>query len=95
MASSDATNISIDIQKDGSDYVVNGRKWWCTGAGSLHTQIMILMGKTDPSNASIHKQQSMLLVRRFAPHECRGCRGCRDCLRPVPLILPDASPRLA
>ena len=48
VASSDATNVSIDIQKDGGDYVINGRKWWCTGAGSLHTKIMILMGKTDP-----------------------------------------------
>lgn len=67
VASSDATNVAIDIQKDGSDYVINGRKWWCTGAGSLHTQIMILMGKTDPTNASIHKQQSMLLVPMDTP----------------------------
>lgn len=45
VASSDATNISIDIQRDGDEYVINGRKWWTTGAASLHTKIMILMGK--------------------------------------------------
>ena len=42
VASSDATNVSIDIQKDGGDYVINGRKWWCTGAGSLHTKVVQL-----------------------------------------------------
>ena len=67
VASSDATNVSIDIRKDGDEYVINGRKWWCTGAGSLHTQIMILMGKTDPHHESIHKQQSMLLVPMGTP----------------------------
>ena len=85
VASSDATNISIDIQKDGSDYVVNGRKWWCTGAGSLHTQIMILMGKTDPTNASIHKQQSMLLV----PMDTPGIR----LVRPLTVFGDDDAPK--
>jgi len=66
VASSDATNVSIDIRKDGSDYVINGRKWWCTGAGSLHTQIMILMGKTDV-NESVYRQQSMILVPMDTP----------------------------
>ena len=61
VASSDATNISIDIKDDGDDFVVNGRKWWCTGAGSLHCKVMILMGKTDP-DAKAFAQQSMLLV---------------------------------
>ena len=61
VASSDATNISIDIRDDGDDFVVNGRKWWCTGAGSLHCKVMILMGKTDPE-AKAFAQQSMLLV---------------------------------
>lgn len=61
VASSDATNISIDIKDDGSDFVVNGRKWWTTGAGSLHCKVMILMGKTDPE-AKAFGQQSMLLV---------------------------------
>ena len=67
VASSDATNVSIDIRKEGDEYVISGRKWWCTGAGSLHTKIMILMGKTDPEHASIHKQQSMLLVPMDTP----------------------------
>ena len=48
VASSDATNIAIDIARDGDEYVVNGRKWWCTGAGSLHCEIMILMGARAP-----------------------------------------------
>eukprot|EP00316_Scyphosphaera_apsteinii_P008113 CAMPEP_0119342164 /NCGR_PEP_ID=MMETSP1333-20130426/104140_1 /TAXON_ID=418940 /ORGANISM="Scyphosphaera apsteinii, Strain RCC1455" /LENGTH=460 /DNA_ID=CAMNT_0007354327 /DNA_START=93 /DNA_END=1475 /DNA_ORIENTATION=- len=66
VASSDATNISIGIVREGDEYVINGRKWWCTGAGSLHTKIMILMGKTNPE-ASTHKQQSMLLVPMDTP----------------------------
>jgi len=67
VACSDATNVSIDISKEGSEYVINGRKWWCTGAGSLHTKVMILMGKTDPTNPSVHKQQSMILVPMDTP----------------------------
>ena len=61
VASSDATNVQIDMRDDGDAYVVNGRKWWCTGAGSLHCKVMILMGKTEP-DAPAHAQQSMLLV---------------------------------
>ena len=65
VASSDATNISTRIERDGSgpeaDYVINGRKWWTTGINDPRCKIMILMGKTDPS-ASPHRQQSMILV---------------------------------
>ena len=63
VVSSDATNISIRIDRDEStsEYVINGRKWWITGAGSLHCEIMILMGKTNP-NAARHAQQSQILV---------------------------------
>ena len=85
VASSDATNVSIDIRKEGGDYVINGRKWWCTGAGSLHTKIMILMGKTDPENASIHKQQSMLLV----PMDTPGIR----LVRPLTVFGDDDAPK--
>jgi acyl-CoA dehydrogenase len=62
VASSDATNISISIKKDGGDYVINGRKWWTSGAGDKRCKILILMGKTDPENPDRHKQQSMILV---------------------------------
>ena len=58
-----ATNIGISIVRDeaAGEYVINGSKWWCTGAGSLHCKIMILMGKTDPT-AKLHRQQSQILV---------------------------------
>ncbi len=59
--SSDATNIQTSIQRDGSDYVINGRKWFITNASHPNCQIFILMGKTDP-NANPHQQQSMILV---------------------------------
>ena len=61
VASSDATNIGIEIKRDErtGEYVVNGRKWWITGAGSLHCKIMILMGKTNPGNP-LHSQQSQM-----------------------------------
>jgi len=61
VASSDATNIATRIERDGDDYVINGRKWWTTGINDPRCKIMIVMGKTDPS-ASAHKQQSMILV---------------------------------
>jgi len=61
VASSDATNISASIVRDGSDYVINGRKWWSSGGGDRRCKIAIFMGKTDPS-APVHKQQSMILV---------------------------------
>jgi len=61
VASSDATNIQSSIVRDGDEYVINGRKWWSSGAGDPRCQVAILMGKTDPE-APLHKQQSMILV---------------------------------
>ena len=61
VASSDATNIRASIVRDGGDYVLNGRKWWSSGAGDPRCKIAIFMGKTDPA-APTHKQQSMILV---------------------------------
>ncbi len=61
VASSDATNIQSSIQRDGDSYVINGRKWWSSGAGDPRCKIAIFMGKTDPK-AETHKQQSMILV---------------------------------
>ncbi|MGN6753134.1 MAG: acyl-CoA dehydrogenase family protein [Intrasporangium sp.] len=66
VASSDATNIETSIRRDGDDYVINGRKWWITGAMNPDCQVFILMGKTDPT-AERHRQQSMVLVPRDAP----------------------------
>jgi acyl-CoA dehydrogenase len=66
VASSDATNISARIERDGDDYVINGRKWWSSGAGDPRCKVFIFMGKTDPS-APGHLQQSMILVPRDAP----------------------------
>jgi acyl-CoA dehydrogenase len=61
VASSDATNIRSSIKKDGDEYVLNGRKWWSTGAGDTRCKLAIFMGKTDESAAK-HLQQSMILV---------------------------------
>ena len=66
VASSDATNIECDIARDGSDYVINGRKWWSSGAGDPRCKVAILMGKTDRGEAK-HRQQSMILVPMDAP----------------------------
>ena len=66
VASSDATNISCRIERDGDDYVINGRKWWISGAASERCKVAILMGKTDP-NASRHTQQTMVLVPLDTP----------------------------
>jgi len=66
VASSDATNIQSSIVRDGSEYVINGRKWWSSGAGDPRCKIFIFMGKTDPTAAK-HAQQSMVLVPRDAP----------------------------
>jgi acyl-CoA dehydrogenase len=66
VASSDATNIQSSIVRDGDEYVINGRKWWSSGAGDPRCKILIFMGKTDP-NAEKHKQQSMILVPRDTP----------------------------
>ena len=65
VASSDATNIQCSIVRDGDEYVVNGRKWFSSGAGNPHCKIFIVMGKTDP-DAPRHAQQSMVLVPRDA-----------------------------
>jgi acyl-CoA dehydrogenase len=66
VASSDATNIESRIVRDGNDYVLNGRKWWSSGAGDPRCKIFIFMGKNDPSGPK-HKQQSMILVPRDTP----------------------------
>jgi len=66
VASSDATNIEARIVRDGSHYVINGRKWWTSGAGDPRCKIAIFMGKTDPS-AQPRKQQSMILVPMDVP----------------------------
>ncbi|MFB9238017.1 acyl-CoA dehydrogenase family protein [Plantactinospora siamensis] len=66
VASSDATNIATRITRDGDGYVVNGRKWWSSGAMDPRCEILIVMGKTDPS-AERHRQQSMVLVPRDTP----------------------------
>jgi acyl-CoA dehydrogenase len=66
VASSDATNIQLSITRDGDDYVLNGRKWWISGAASERCRIFIVMGKTDP-DAPRHLQQSMILVPRDTP----------------------------
>jgi len=66
VASSDATNIATRIERDGDAYVINGRKWWVSGAGDPRCAIYILMGKTDPQ-AARHSQQSMVLVPAATP----------------------------
>lgn len=66
VASSDATNITTRIERDGGDYVINGRKWFITNAAHPNCKIFIVMGKTDPA-ATSHQQQSMILVPRDTP----------------------------
>lgn len=66
VASSDATNIRASIVRDGDDYILNGRKWWSTGAGDARCKLVIFMGKTDESAAK-HLQQSMILVPMETP----------------------------
>ena len=66
VASSDATNIACEIRREGDEYVINGRKWWSSGAMTTTSKIAIVMGKTDPS-APKHQQQSMILVPLDAP----------------------------
>ncbi len=67
VASSDATNIESPIIRDGDHYVINGRKWWSSGAMNEDCKLIIFMGKTDPDNPSRHKQQSMILVPMDSP----------------------------
>jgi acyl-CoA dehydrogenase len=62
VASSDATNVALRIVRDGDSYVINGRKWWTSGAPDPRCQILIVMGQTDPQNPDLHKRQSMILV---------------------------------
>jgi acyl-CoA dehydrogenase len=66
VASSDATNIATRIERDGDDYVINGHKWWISGAGDPRCKIFIVMGKTDP-DAPRHAQQSMIVVPADTP----------------------------
>ena len=66
VASSDATNIECEIRREGDEYVINGTKWWSSGAMNEHCKIAIVMGKTDP-NAPKHLQQSMILVPLDTP----------------------------
>ncbi|WP_375000635.1 acyl-CoA dehydrogenase family protein [Aeromicrobium sp. CTD01-1L150] len=73
VASSDATNIETSIVRDGDEYVINGRKWWSSGAADPRCRLLIVMGKTDPE-ASRHRQQSMVLV----PVDTPGVTVVRD-----------------
>jgi acyl-CoA dehydrogenase len=83
VASSDATNIESSIRRDGDEYVINGRKWWISGAGDPRCAIYIFMGKTDPE-APRHSQQSMILVPADAP-------GVKV-VRPLPVFGYDDAP---
>jgi len=67
VASSDATNIQLRIERDGDSYLLNGRKWWCSGSGRPRCRVLIVMGKTDPDNPDRHRQQSMILVPKDTP----------------------------
>ena len=67
VASSDATNIQAEIVRDGDEYVINGKKWWTTGAPDPRCKILIFMGKTDPNNPNRHQQQSMILIPLDTP----------------------------
>jgi acyl-CoA dehydrogenase len=83
VASSDATNIESSIVRDGDEYVINGRKWWSSGAGDPRCKIIIFMGKTDPAGPK-HAQQSMVLVPRDTPGV--------TVLRPLPVFGYDDAP---
>ncbi|OON63284.1 acyl-CoA dehydrogenase [Massilia sp. KIM] len=83
VASSDATNIATRIARDGDDYVINGRKWWISGAGDPRCRVYIVMGKTDPDGER-HRQQSMIVV----PADTPGI----TVLRPLPVFGYDDAP---
>ena len=67
VASSDATNIQLTMRREGDEYVLDGRKWWTTGAARPRCKVLIVMGKTEPEGADPHRQQSMLLVPMATP----------------------------
>ncbi|OJJ87160.1 acyl-CoA dehydrogenase family protein [Aspergillus glaucus CBS 516.65] len=67
VASSDATNIQLRIRREGNEYVLNGSKWWSSGAGDPRCQVYLVMGKSDPTNQDTYKQQSVVLVRANTP----------------------------
>ncbi|KAI9374915.1 hypothetical protein BJX61DRAFT_532000 [Aspergillus egyptiacus] len=67
IASSDATNIQLDIRREGNEYVLNGSKWWSSGAGDPRCQVYLVMGKTDARNPDTYKQQSVVLVPASTP----------------------------
>ncbi len=73
VASSDATNIESQIIRDGDEYVINGRKWWTSGANDPRCKVFIFMGKSDPKNPDRHKQQSMIVV----PSDSKGVKILR------------------
>eukprot|EP01114_Cavostelium_apophysatum_P023776 TRINITY_DN9068_c0_g1_i1.p2 TRINITY_DN9068_c0_g1~~TRINITY_DN9068_c0_g1_i1.p2 ORF type:complete len:411 (-),score=88.71 TRINITY_DN9068_c0_g1_i1:742-1974(-) len=83
VASSDATNIATRIERDGEDYVINGHKWWISGAGDPRCKVFIVMGKTDPA-AARHQQQSMIVV----PADTPGI----SIVRPLPVFGYDDAP---
>jgi acyl-CoA dehydrogenase len=83
VASSDATNIETSIRREGGEYVINGRKWWSSGAGDTRCKVLIVMGKTDPTAAK-HAQQSQIVV----PMETRGV----NVLRMLPVFGFDDAP---
>jgi acyl-CoA dehydrogenase len=84
VASSDATNIQSSIRRDGDHYVVNGRKWWSSGAMDPRCKLFIFMGQTDAANPDRHRRQSMILIPRDVP-------GI-DILRPLPVFGYDDAP---
>ena len=84
VASSDATNIESSIVRDGDEYVINGRKWWTSGANDPRCKVFIFMGKSDPKNPDRHKQQSMIVV----PADTKGVKV----LRHLPVFSFDDAP---
>ncbi len=84
VASSDATNIEASIVREGDEYVINGRKWWSSGANDPRCKVFIFMGKSDPANPNRHQQQSMVIV----PRDTKGV----TILRALPVFGYDDAP---